>query len=245
MGSRARLSARALRASSPMPASWAFSFPKSTAARAPTHVSYALAIEELAARRRRNGGDRFGAFDDLLGNSASSGRKRQQRALASGARGGRRASPGLRLPNRMRDRMRPPSARRRNALRRRIRSRGPQAVVHAAEAMPASSWGCFAPAVRERRGVSAFLIETNLPGITIEARDREARHSYEQHVRPRFRRRRGCRDDALLGEEGVGLRQRDDRAYGGTHRHRRAGDRHPRRLSRRIGEVRKRALRLR
>ncbi len=51
------------------------------------------------------------------------------------------------------------------------------------------------------KGISAFLIEPGTPGMVVEKRHREARHPYQQHRRPRFRRRaRDARRDARRAE---------------------------------------------
>ncbi len=94
------------------------------------------------------------------------------------------------------------------------------------------------------RGVSAFLIEPNAPGITVE-RVTEKLGIHTSNTCDLAFDDAFVSDDALLGEEGARIRQRDDGAHRGAHRHCGAGNRHPRRLSRRVSEVRQRTRRFR
>ena len=86
----------------------------------------------------------------------------------------------------------------------RLRARTAESSGAAPGAMPASSWACFAPAARGARGVSAFLIEPSLPGVTVE-RVTEKLGIHTSNTCDLAFDGVALGADALLGEEGAGF----------------------------------------
>ena len=97
---------------------------------------------------------------------------------------------------------------------------------------------------RARKGVSAFLIEAGTPGIAVE-KVTEKLGIHTSNTCDLAFDDVAMSADALLGREGAGFGNAMTALTVGTHRHRGAGDRNPRRVSRRVGGVREGARRVR
>ena len=101
----------------------------------------------------------------------------------------------------------------------------------------------FRTGERRRKGISAFLIDTSLPGVMVE-KVTEKLGIHASNTVDLVSTTRACRPSALLGGEDERPRARRWRRCGGTDRHRRASRRHPRR-ARGIDEIRDRSRRVR